>query len=86
MERRRRKKMNEEIKMEEWKKYFMGLLGGVEERMVRGGECRERIGGDEEISRKKIRGALKKMKDRKAAGMDGIPGEVWKYGGESLEK
>jgi len=35
-ERGRRGRINEGIDMEEWKEYFMGLLGGVEGRVVLG--------------------------------------------------
>lgn len=45
-ERRRRKVINEEIQMGEWKEHFMGLLGGVEERVMK---------GQEEIGRKGYR-------------------------------
>lgn len=49
-ERRKRKKINEYIEMEDWKEHFMRLLGGVENRVVKGGEMRERgkEGGEEE--------------------------------------
>lgn len=32
-----------------------------------------------------MRRAMRKLKDRKAMGIDGIPNEVWKYGGGELE-
>lgn len=83
-ERRRGKRINEEIEMEEWREYFMRLMGGVEGRIVRGG--RERVGedGKGEISREEIREAVSILKDGKASGMDGVPSEVWKYGGEVM--
>ncbi|XP_024883667.1 trichohyalin-like [Temnothorax curvispinosus] len=34
--RKRRKRINEEIKPEEWKEYFMEFMGGVENRVVKG--------------------------------------------------
>lgn len=43
----KRKKINEDIKMEEWKDYFMGLLGGVEDRVVR--DTGSQTGGVEEM-------------------------------------
>ncbi|KAL6431964.1 hypothetical protein ACFW04_007414 [Cataglyphis niger] len=49
--RRKRRKVNEDISMEEWDGYFRNLLRG---------------GG--------------------AVGADGIPAEVWKYGGENMEE
>ena len=39
-DRRRRKRVEEGIKMEEWEEYFRGILGGVEWRVRRGGERR----------------------------------------------
>lgn len=35
-ERKRRKRVNEKIKMEKWKEYFMGLLGKVKGKVVKG--------------------------------------------------
>lgn len=87
-ERRKRGRINEDIKLEEWKEYFARLLGGVEVRVMRG----ERDGGgrrqeevEEEISKKEIKEALGKLKNGKAMGVDEIPGEAWKYGGEVVE-
>lgn len=53
-ERKRRKEVNREIGMEEWKEYFRGLLGGVEGRSIvgrgksgkNGGRERHRKGGN----------------------------------------
>lgn len=75
-ERKKRKKVSREIEMREWKKYFMELLGGIEERVVRGGEGKKRAGGEKDISREEIKGVLRKIKERKATGMDKIPGEI----------
>jgi len=38
------------------------------------------------IYREEIRRAIGKIKEGKAAGIDGIPGEVWKFGGRGLEE
>lgn len=46
-ERKGRRGINEEIEIREWKKYFMGLLGGVEGRVIRG-LGRERGRGEKE--------------------------------------
>ncbi|EZA56065.1 hypothetical protein X777_03892 [Ooceraea biroi] len=73
--------------MEEWKEHFMRLLGGVEGRVVRGERRGEREKEEEkEISRTEIREIIGKLKDGKAVGGDGIPNEVWKYGGEEIEE
>ncbi|KAL6419175.1 hypothetical protein ACFW04_014052 [Cataglyphis niger] len=42
--------------------------------------------GEESISRNEIRSAIGRQKDNKAIGLDGIPAEVWKYGGENLKE
>lgn len=89
-ERKWRRRVGEGIEMVEWKEYFMRLTGGVEEKVVRG---RRRKGGnekegdeEEEISVGEIKKMMKKIKDGKAAGIDGVPAEVWKYGGEKMEE
>jgi len=90
-ERKKRKRIemngrNEDIDRREWKEYFMRLLGGIEGKVVKGtgGEGRE---GKEEkrISREEVRRAIRKIKEGKACGIDGIPGEVWKFGGNEIE-
>lgn len=53
----------------------MRLLGGVEHR-VREGDGRVREGREKEISKEEIKEAIRKIKDGKAVGVDGIPGEV----------
>lgn len=52
--------------MGEWKKYFMKLSGGVEHKVVKESK-REREGKDveEDIGRKEIRRAIRKLKDGK---------------------
>ncbi|KMQ87127.1 phosphatidylinositol glycan anchor biosynthesis [Lasius niger] len=63
----------------------MRLLDGVEEsqegakeRWKKGGGSRYRIGENQECD--------KDANINKAAGIDGMPNEVWKYGGEEMEK
>jgi len=77
-ERKKRRKVTEGIEMAEWKEHFMRLLGGVEGRVVKGGRERSREGerSEEKISKEKVRRVLKKLKEGKAAGVDGIPSEV----------
>lgn len=41
---------------------------------------------EKEISREEIREVVRKMKDGKAVGIDEVPGEIWKYGGEEMEE
>ncbi|XP_067212233.1 golgin subfamily A member 6-like protein 6 [Linepithema humile] len=87
-ERKRRVKINDGIEMEEWKEYFMRLLGGTEGKVVKGGERKKGEEGEEEekISRKEIKEAIKKLRNGKAMGVDGIPGKAWKYGEEEVEE
>jgi len=66
--------------------YFKELLGGVERKVVRGIRGERRGDVEPEISRGEIRKALGRLKDGKAMGGDGIPGEAWKYGGERIEE
>lgn len=59
----------------------MRLLGGVEYKVV-GKEGSKRVTRKEEgISREEIKEVIRSIKDGKAMGLDGIPGEVWEYGG-----
>lgn len=62
----------------------MRLLGGVEHRVVRGNWDRRREDGEGKMSKEEIRGTIRRLKNGKAGGYDGIPGEVWKYGGKDL--
>ncbi|KAL6417577.1 hypothetical protein ACFW04_012648 [Cataglyphis niger] len=41
---------------------------------------------DEGESRSEIRAVIGRLKDNKAVGADGIPSEVWKYGGKNVEE
>lgn len=78
---RRGKRVHTAIEMREWKS-ILGLLGGVEERVINTkGRSRREIGGgvEEDISREKIKAVIRRMKDGEAAEMDEISNvEVWK--------
>ncbi|KYN27547.1 hypothetical protein ALC57_03066 [Trachymyrmex cornetzi] len=77
-ERKKWKGVNKGIEMREWEEYFKELLGGVEERVVRGkgkGERRRR-GIEMDLNREEIRKVIRNLKDGKAMGMDGFPNEV----------
>ena len=84
-ERKRRKGIDESIRLEEWKEYFRGLLGGVDTKVVKGRRRFEEDDGEKGLSREEVRKAIRNLRDGQAEGGDGIPGEVWKYGGEGLE-
>ena len=60
-----------------WKDYFEKLLNEENERLIRDdGEPNDQL--VREVTRQEVEMALKKMKDGKAIGPDGIPVEVWK--------
>ncbi|XP_046628297.1 uncharacterized protein LOC124309086 [Neodiprion virginianus] len=81
------KRVNEEIGDQEWREYFMGLLGGVESKVTEVGESVNRKGdGEGELQREEIKKVIGKLRDGKAPGGDGIVSEVWRYGGEEMEQ
>lgn len=84
------------IDREDWERYFMDLLDGRRcdgEKGTVESEIREKtetIGPDNPIvdaerktlKEEEIWQALKRIKDRKAAGIDNIPMEAWRSGGK----
>ncbi|KMQ90657.1 axoneme-associated protein [Lasius niger] len=68
--RKRRKKLNEDIKMEEWRDYFISLLGEVENRVVKrtgknnGREDEE----NKEIEWEEIKSAVRRARDGRWVG------------------
>lgn len=68
MERRKTRRINEGIKREEWEEYFRRLLGGVEEKEIRGEKKEKRGDNRRELSRREIKEAIGKLKDGKVAG------------------
>ncbi|XP_067204108.1 regulator of nonsense transcripts 3B-like [Linepithema humile] len=87
-ERKKRRGIQGEIEIKEWKEYFIRIMGGVEVRVVKGNEGKGRGKGEEEegISKGEIKEVIRNLKDGKVAGIDGITGEAWKYGGEEMEE
>lgn len=85
--RKRRRNVNEEISMEDWTKHFMELAKGMERRVV-GRKRKRRVERQEEgrLRWEEVQREVKKMKEGKASGGDGIPGEVWKYGGMGMRR
>ena len=60
-----------------WKDYFEKLLNEENERLIRDdGDPNDQFLG--EVTRQEVERALKKMKNGKSIGSDGIPVEVWK--------
>jgi len=83
------RKWNENnIGEEEWRSYFMELLEGEKMEIkeeVRVGEIGKVM--EEEIGIGEVRNAIKKLKVKKVAGIDGIPIEAWKFiGGELIKE
>jgi len=73
------------IKKEEWKNHFRNLLGGDERKDEVGRNQNEWSNQEnEELQEKEIWEVIRKMKRNKAAGVDGLPMEVWKYAGKDL--
>ncbi|XP_037775545.1 uncharacterized protein LOC119572509 [Penaeus monodon] len=71
----------EQGNIKRWEEYFSKLLNEENERLIRGdGDASQ--GAVLEISRIEVQQALKKMKNGKATGPDGIPIEAWKAMGE----
>lgn len=80
-----RKKWNKNNIREEWRNYFRNLLEGAEgEEVIEEKEKRGEEQEAEEIEEAEVREAVRKTKRRKAAGVDGIPMEAWKFAGERL--
>lgn len=62
---------------------FYEIVGRVEERVVKEtGSDRGRGDEEEEISSEEVRRDIGMLKNGKAAGMNKISNEVWRYGGE----
>jgi len=83
-ERKRKRRINDGIRMEEWVKHFKEQLGGVEERIrIRIRRRREEV--KPEITRQ-VEKAVRKLKKEKAVRGNDISGEVWKYGGKRIRE
>lgn len=80
-----RKRVNEEIKEKEWRKYFMDLMGRSENK-VKGGERRIEETTGNELERGEVEAVLRNLKRGKVAGEDGLVNEVWRYEGEEVKK
>lgn len=93
--------VNNKIGRREWEEHFRTLLDGevleeknrVEERHTLDGggedldnEGEEKDRREEEIEAEDINKAIRKMKRKKAAGIDRLPMEAWLYGGEAIKK
>lgn len=87
--RKRKREVCKGIRIEEWKRYFMELLGGTEVREERY-EDRNRVskekGMEEDIEEMEVRNQINRLKKGKAAGGDEIRNEAWMAGGGKTGK
>lgn len=61
-EKKERKRINDGIGMKQWKEYFAGLLGGIEERMVSRKRRVEKEGmREQELGREEVRRMTKSL-------------------------
>lgn len=82
--RRKRTRIENKIGKHEWKEHFRILLQGSDEKVR--GERRQRLEQEPELEEREVGKAIKKAKKKKAAGIDGITNEAWKFGEEITEK
>jgi len=88
-ERKKWKRINEEIKMEEWEEYFKKVLGGVDKKVI----WRKKKGGRSEEERELERWDIRKVVGKMKGGKTRVErqgwvrcNEAWKYGGEEVER
>lgn len=84
---RRREAVDKSIPKEQWREHFRKQYVVKEDREEEG-EWREEKPKEEieEITIEEIRETIRRLKNKKAPGHDGITNEAWKRGGEVLEK
>lgn len=77
------------IKIEEWRNYFIELLEGTQEKKLDRDEqetdtdkSREEV--PEDLERKELIKVLRRLKNAKAPGEDGIENEAWKFMAEEI--
>lgn len=71
----------------------MNLLGGLDKSEIEIERKKLETQGEEEeedlnknLNEEEIGEAVMKMKQKKAVGIDGIPVEAWRFGGETIKK
>jgi len=79
--------IDENISMEEWERHFLELLEGERGTGEETGEKR-RTEGDQkkELREEEIEIQLKKVKRKKATGVDDMAGEAWLYSNERIKE
>jgi len=86
-ERKRRKGINENIEIEEWKEFFMRLLGGVEGRVVieKEKEGWGRENDEMRVSRKEMKETLRKLKEGDRVGRYSRNLGIWGRGDRGVD-
>lgn len=54
--------------------------------MVKGERGEGRTGGEGHLGRGEIQSAIRRLKDGKTSEIDGVQNEIWRYGGEDVER
>lgn len=67
-EKRRRRRIEEELSKEVWEKYCKKLLGGVDKRSVKKIKRKERGSEKDELNRKEVWAVVRRLKNGKAMG------------------
>ena len=86
MKERGKKVKIDDITVDKWKQHFINLLKGTERS---GGEERKikvEGGETEKIKKEDIEEAIRKLKKKKIAGVNGIRNEAWKYANENVRE
>lgn len=85
-ERKRKRRANEGIEMDEWKRFFTDVLDGMERRVRRGREEGRERNEESELGRLEIERVVSGMKNGETAGGNEIASEVWKFGGGEMRE
>lgn len=83
---KKREKITENIGIESWKRHFMEIPKGAEERTIMEEEKGieeegglEKSGEEEEITKEEVVKQLRRLKNAKAPGKNGIENEAWRW-------
>ena len=79
-------KIDERIKMSEWRDHFMELLEGKQEEENNQNKARTEEKKENEIKIEEVENVIARLKKKKATGEDGIQNEVWMYATEEVRE